>query len=224
MPKEKDLILFDYLELNSLNDLARLAYNFDYTSENIFFDKDLNMLFILGEKVNDFTLVYYIKIKNTEFKTFIKYTPPAMDKKESAEFTNQKLNYDNSSFYINVIPLSLNKLINKKTKKLKITSMFIDNFLDLIKLLLSKSNEDNKLPKLYSFKIENNTYFYGFDLIELHNENKLIFFSQDSSNFSNFCAYNYKENSVIPIDMLGDHQYLYIKLINLKEKPRFLQK
>ncbi len=224
MAKGKTAILLNYLELNSIVDLARLAYNFDYTSKNIFFDSTSNKLFILGEKIQDFTLIYYVKINGS--KNFLKYTPPTPEKVESAELTDEKLPDDMSSFYINVIKLSIAKLSNNSSKKIKLTNVQIDNFSDIIKLLLSKSHDDSKISRIYSFNDKKNAYLFGFDLVDFHTENKVLFFSKSDLNKnknSNFFAYDYKENSVLPVDTLGGHQYLYTKLINLKEKPEFLQ-
>lgn len=222
LPKEKNKFLFHYLELNSILDLARLAYNFDYTSKNIFFDNTSNKLFIIGEKIQDFTLIYCIKTNET--KKFLKYTPPTPEKSEEAELIDEKIPDDISSFYINIINLSIANLINNSNKKIKLTTVQIDNFSDIIKLLLSKSHDDNKISRIYSFKDKKNTYLFGFDLVDFHTENKVLFFSKsDLNKNSNFFAYNYKENSILSVDTLGGHQYLYTKLIKLKEKPEFIQ-
>ncbi len=221
MPKEKNIISFYYLELNSTLDLARLAYNFDYTCKNIFFDKISNKIFVIGEKVQELNIIYYLKIKNA--KNFLRYTPPTSDKNEAADFVEEKVPDDTSSFYMNVINMSIDNLTEKSNKKINLKNIEIENFSDIIRLSLHKSEDDNKLSKIYSFNDSKNTYLFGFDLVNLHNDDKILFFSKfelDKNN-SNFFAYDYKENSVMPISILGGHQYLYTKLIKLKERPSF---
>lgn len=215
------------LKLHSINDIARCVYNFDFTFENLFYDSDINMLFAFGEKIAEENIVYYIELN--EKWEFIKYTPPSLEDKEEAELINTRKQLDsNTNCYINIIGLS-SKIFkqNKKDHTKDVIMVPIKDYENIIKLAVSRSGNENNLLRLYCFKDKKlgKAVLFGFDLIEaLSNEKRYIYYTiVELSLVKNFAVYNYRENKTNFVDSVGEHSYLYLKVINLEEKPSFIK-
>ena len=80
---------------------------------------------------------------------------------------------------------------------------------------------------MYCFKDKKlgKAVLFGFDLIDaLSNEKRYIYYTiVELSLVKNFAVYNYRENKTNFVDSVGEHSYLYLKVINLEEKPSFIK-
>ncbi|MGC8479196.1 MAG: hypothetical protein ACP5M9_00805 [Candidatus Micrarchaeia archaeon] len=224
MPKKENKLLIYPLELESITDIARLAYNFDYTSDPVFLDKKSKILFIFGEKILNSNIIYFIKLNNYNEEEFIKYILSTIGNDEKAELTSKKSDDINTSFYINIIKIENYTFKFSKTPKDKSLSITLSSLSDLVKLSLLKNPDDNKINKLYSFKEGSNSFLFGIDLIDaLHDDKKIFYISEYKSTVNpSFIAYDYKNNKMEFQNKIGDHQFLYVKIINLKNKPIFI--
>lgn len=213
-----------YLKTDSINDVCRYVYNFDFTSSNLLLSTGTNKrLIALGESFEDFTIAYYCDV-NDSFK-LIEYVPPAEGEKErSITLDKPRLSSDH---HINVISLDITnfKEVNKaKSLPHSISNIAMGTVDDLIKAAIRKSLKGESFAHLYLFEYSGKKVIAGFDLIEgLPEDRRRLYYALCEIQKASFVRYNYRDDTYEFVENIGEHQYLYAKIINLSEPFSFFK-
>jgi len=223
MPKKrtgKDKGALMLVRLSSLADLARYVYNFDFTFENVFTDGTQDggsVLYAFGSKIDGRTLVFTLPIK--ERGIAITYRPPESSEPETARLVQE---YDQTGQGINIIRMPLKELGVSKPQKAKAKMVQLSSMGDLVKLAIKSSPKDG-LADLYSFEDSGRRFIYGVDLVDqLNDHDAIIYYAEtELGKAAGFAMYDYKSGKVMLTDSVGEHSYMYLKIINLAEKPQF---
>lgn len=209
-----------YIRAESLEDVCRYACKFDFGSDNLLLthEKGSGRLMALGEHIGNSTLAYYVMVK--KWKKTIRYVPAKGDERERAEFTDSSAQQPSGTFNINVIEADLSPLKgeNKVTQR-DIAFIRLGDPEDLIKATLKKGVEEETLTQIYSFTRKGKRYLATFEMFkELENERKLFYYSPfNNKTHARYARYSYSDNKLDFTDSIGEHSYMYAKLINLAE-------
>ncbi len=212
-----------YIRASSVEDICRLACTFDYGSDNLLMtnEKKGSRLAALGEHVGNVVIAYYVTVK--EKGKLISYTPAKGDETEKAVFTSGSVQ-QSGAFNINVIGTDLSTFDgDAKVSQKDIAFVRIDASDDLIRAVIKKGVETESLTHLYSFIRKGKRYLGTFDLFkELENDRKLFYYSPfNNKTQARYARYNYNRNELDFTDSVGEHSYMYVKIINLDEAYPF---
>jgi hypothetical protein len=220
--KQKHERKFLSVKLSSLEDLCRYAYNFDFTSESVIYYEANGSyrLALFGEILDDTQLQYYVELKTKPGK-MLRYTPPVNGESESATFIDLP---EESVPCINIITLDLSafKTTDKIDEK-EITKIKMPSIEDIVKASIGKSAHLESLSHLYAFDYKGERIISGFNLISSISGESNVYYAIVKSSKSTFARYNYNDNRVDVTDRIGDHQFMYTKIINLAEPFAFFK-
>ena len=204
-----------FIKAASVADLCRYAYKFDFTSDSLLADSipGGDRVMALGERINDkFLLIYYADVKGA--KGMIEYSPPA-EGAEAFRFVDQRT----SKTCINVLRCSiLSSSTQKKKPQAELFTMKMGSVDDIVKAAIGGSDSDH-IPHLYSFDYKGKHILCGFNLIDaFHNGASSIYYAVSQKPLpGSFARYNYNGDSVEISERVGEHSYMYVKIINLTE-------
>ncbi len=220
--KKNEGSVFMPVQLHSLEDIARLAYNFNFTSNSVFAGTSgtHTVLYAFGEKLDGVVLTYTFTAEH--LTKFLLYRPPENSDDEKARFSDST---EEGWQVVNILSMNIGKLgISKTAGKAKFKYVEMGSFEDLVKLAInSSSGEDNTLAQLYCFESNTGCVAYGLDLIDrLHDGECIVYYTNlKEHNKKGFALYDYKTGRVAFTGNVGEHSYMYLKIINLAEKPAF---
>ncbi len=204
--------------------MARLACNFNFTSSNVFASRQGNrtVLYALGDKLDGVVLAYSIEARETA--KYLLYRPPENSDSEKAKLSNVQEEGWNA---ISILSMDIGGFgFVKEVKKSKFRSIKLESFEDLVKLAIgSPHDEDNTLSQLCCFKDGDGRVAYGIDLVPgLNDDCFTVYYARASSAQKfGFAMYDYKSGKVDFTDSVGEHSYMYLKIINLAERPVFFR-
>lgn len=220
--KSKNML---YIKLKSLDDLCRYVCNFDYTNSSLMLTKEGSQqrLFAVGETVGDSTIAYYVNVTKPE--QVISYTYPSYDNQsENSHFLEAPAHQQ--SHYMNIINIRRSGFKQSKLNAPKdLITIELEDSSDLIKAIIKRGVSSESIPQIYAFEYGKKTIMCGFDVIEeLSDDVKILYYAVSSSTKrENFARYKYSENKVDFTDFLGEHSYMYAKIINLAEPYPFFK-
>jgi hypothetical protein len=209
-----------YVKLESLESLARLACNFDYTSASILCAGfgSTQRIFVVVESIGDSPIAYYINVPGKE--SLISYTyPDSPGQNENAHFV-KSAEHDQGVSSMAIIHIEGMAFSGaSKVPKSSIHWIRLSSANDVVTAAIRKSAGTESLCNLYSFSFNGKSVICGFDLIdELGSESKLLYYAISSDqNGAKFARYKYSENKVDFTDCIGEHSYMYAKIIPLAE-------
>ena len=212
-----------YVKLASLNDLCRYVENFDYTASNIVCMKDGSSyrLMAFGEQLENVMLAYYVN--TTSGERIISYTyPSSSGQEENSHFVEEIGTHPNH--YVNIIEIDGASF--KTAKRLKpVPLVKISTPESLITAVIRRGMSGELLPQIYSFQHSGKAMLCAFDLIEELSEGQrtLYWAEARSKPKANFARYKYSDNKVDFADHMGEHSYMYAKIINLAEPFPFFK-
>ncbi len=211
------------LRVLSLTDVARYAYNFDFTYDNIFLEEAVkpHYLYIFGERIGDKGVVYFTRTE--EKPKGLLYKPPENSEGEEVKFVVLGAGQENKA--TSILRMELVEFQKPgKLKSPKLRSVRLGSAEDLIKLAIN-SGKGEGIRHLCSFRDGKETVLYGLDLVEgMHGEDTTLYYAKTAAQQPmSFARYDYKSGAVGFTDSVGDHAYLYLKIINLAEKPVFFK-
>lgn len=223
MPKPPKTNSILYVKLASLDDLSRFACNFDYTSSNIVSVKGKNgySLMVFGEQIEGTTLAYYLNMPDRE--SMICYTyPSSSSQSENSHFVKEIGTHPNH--YMNILEME-GKNLKKAAKVKAISLVMVHSHEALITAVIKKGVSHESLAHIYSFSKNGKTVFCAFDIIdELSEGPRTLYYSiSDRKPNAGFARYKYTENKVDFATYMGEHSYMYAKIINLAEPFPFFK-
>ncbi len=213
-----------YIKLSSLNDLCRYASNFDYTNSCIMSIKYGNgyRLFSVGEDICGASIAYYINIGKPEH--VISYTYPAFGEPENPHFVESPDSQQNK--YMSIINISSAEFCEAKTSKGKRPIMVqLSSTLDLVNAAIRRGISSESISQIYAFEYRGRMILCCFDVLEefQDDERTMYYAIAESRKASSFVRYKYADNKVDFTDYMGEHSYMYAKIINLAEPFPFFK-
>ena len=213
-----------YVKLKSLDDLCRYASNFDYTNSCIMSIKSGSglRLFAIGESICDSSIAYYVNIDRQEH--IISYTYPMPGESENSHFL-ESLGLQ-QRYYIGIINISSAEFREARTLRGKEPAMVrLEAPIDLITAAIKRGVSNESIPQIYAFDCKGKFILCCFDVIEeLADDNHIMYYTvADGAGSSNFVRYKYNENKIDFTDYMGEHSYMYAKIINLAEPFPFFK-
>ncbi|MEM3839207.1 MAG: hypothetical protein QXF01_01360 [Candidatus Micrarchaeaceae archaeon] len=219
-PKGKGIL---YVKLSSLTDLARYAYNFDFSSKSLILDRrgGTPRLIALGEMVGDAVIAYYINIDTGH--SFVKYSfPYSLDQTESAHFSDSAYS---EKEYINIFNVDLGNFKEQKVGSSSVIAVKVNSANDLVHAAIKKSLREESFATLYEFELGKKRYMAGFDLIEeLADDRKTFYYAETKDRHKGgFVKYSYANNTFEFTETVGEHSYIYARVISLAEPFPFFK-
>lgn len=223
MPKQPKSNSILYVKLASLNDLARHACNYDYTASSIICLKKQQgyMLMTFGEQVDGATIAYYVNSPQSE--KLISYTYPSSNGQgENTHFVKEMGTHPDH--FMNIIGMDGRNM--KEAKKLKpMLAVKVESPQELVMAVIKSGVEHGSLPHMYSFTKGKGTVICAFDIVEelAEGPKTLYYATMEKNPNACFARYKYTENKVDFTACMGEHSYMYAKIINLAEPFQFFK-
>ena len=214
-----------FIKLGSLDDLSRYVCNYDYTSLQLvsFSSGGAYRIFALGEEIGKSALAYYIA--NPKAERAISYTYPASPlHKENSHFTSGEKQEGSST--LNIICIDSAGISDGKPKEKELPSIArLSSVHDLITATLMLASGTESIPHIYSFTYKGRPVLCAFDVVEgLSDENKILYYALPDKNPSgSFVRYKYSDNRIDFTEYMGEHSYMYAKIIHLAEPFPFFK-
>ncbi len=214
-----------YVKAASLTDLARYVYNFDFTSGSLILSKSggVPRLVAIGERINGLTVAYYINIDAPH--GFVRYSFPSLPgERESASFTESSDASEKGCISILRVDLGPFKEA-RSARKEDILQVRMAGPEELVHAAVRKSVRDEYFASIYAFRHRDMTILCGFDLIdELADDRKTFYYAAVKSTVAGgFARYSHERNSFDFTETVGEHSYIYIKIIGLAEPFPFFK-
>lgn len=216
-----------YVQARTLNDLCRYACNFDFTSENLLLTKSGSSyrLFGLGEELGDAVLAYYVNIEKKE--KILKYTFTSFESNENEQSRFVSNAEPQPGHYINIIDIEEMKGFkdDKKAAQDSVAIVRLGSASDMVNAAIKKAVKSESLFYLYRFPIKKGMVLAGFDLIDQLSNGKRTFYYAilDNNDSSSFARFSYTSSKVDFTNSIGEHSYLYVKIVNLAEAFPFFK-
>ncbi|MHB1830335.1 MAG: hypothetical protein ACYCO0_02990 [Candidatus Micrarchaeaceae archaeon] len=214
-----------YIKLSSLDDLCRYACNFDYTNATIMSIKAPSgyRIFAIGEELGETYISYYINAAKKE--SLISYSyPSSSSQRENSHFTEQVGGVQ--SHCMSVISIANAGFKQAAANGIRGTMLIgLSSPHDIVSAIVKSAAGGSTIPHMYSFDYGGRKALCAFDAIpELSGEDNILYYSFMEKNATgSFARYKYAENKVDFTDYMGEHSYMYVKIINLAEPFPFFK-
>ncbi|MDE1860204.1 MAG: hypothetical protein KGH72_00620 [Candidatus Micrarchaeota archaeon] len=225
MPKSSRGKSILYVRAASLNDLCRYCSRFDFTSDNLFVTDGSSgaRVMAFGESIGKTTIAYYVDMDARS--RLIKYTlPTSAQGSERYSFVSNA--EEQPGNYLNVIGIDMHRFGKAKSLKSgEISIVMMSDAPSIINAVIKKSMRNEMLLHLYSFKYKDRTVLCGFDLVDELVDDTRIFYYAFSKPIEQpcFARYDYINDKVDFTNTVGEHSYMYTKIINLAEQFPFFR-
>ena len=214
-----------YLRAESIEDIARRACKFDYTADLLLLSRTPkgNELISLGGRIRDTILAYYVNVK--ESGRIIRYAPASEDAGEKAEFVPSMGPGTQNRYYLNVMESDLGGFSRAKGIDRKSVELIkVGSALDLVSAVIKKTSKEETLAQVYSFPFKGRRILAAFDVVNsLSDDKPAFFFTPFEGARKGFARYDYREDRLDFTDQVGEHAYIYAKVINLAEPFPFFK-
>ena len=221
MTKKQEKKKLLYVRASSIEDIARLVCDFESTPKNAFLSKigGKEALLAFGENIGSATIAYYVELKE-KAKEMLRYSA----EEGKAEFVDGAENAPNTC-NINVIGIDLSDMAQWKEDPGEVSLARIASVKDLIKIVITKSVTNESIEGMYSFPYNGKTIFCAFDTVEqLADDKKILYYTIAEENAQrSFARYDYSKNAVDFSESIGEHTFLYVKIINLSQPFPFFK-
>lgn len=125
---------------------------------------------------------------------------------------------------ITIVNINLDNLRKGSIRPRDLVSIRLGSFEDIVRAVIKKYSRDNLLSHLYSFEREGNYIICGFDLFErLENDRRCFYYAISNKRPAAFARYNYVEDIADFTENVGEHSYMYVKIISLAEPYPFFK-
>lgn len=174
----------------------------------------------MGETVGDAQLAYYINVQRRE--SAISYTYPSSGgQSENAHFIDPGTPYPDR--YMSVISMEAEFAEASRVPARGIETIRLASSTDLVIAAIRKSAATETLCSLYAFRQGGREILCGFDLIEELGDDprKLYYAAAPGAAQARFARYRYVDNRADFADYVGEHSYMYAKIIPLAEPFKF---
>ena len=170
----------------------------------------------IGEAFESKAICYYVPYEKRA--DLLEYrVPQAHGEKETAEAVDRIERQP--SHYVNIIDIGLKDIIRKKFGKVEVALLRAAGHEDIVRALVKRGMRDEYITHIYSFVHKGFRVVGAFDIVEeLQNGRKAFYYSVSTNNIdAAFARYSYADNRVDFSKTFGEHNYMYVKIINLAE-------
>lgn len=212
--KEDEGKKITYVKVESLMDLARLAFGSDFSSRNLFcYQKGSKYrIAMLGEHVANNIMAYYTdsdrKCKGILYES--------NDSGERAEASDADPGMEKG--FIDVFEMDMGHMKEGSIdrKNIQLIKTGVDS---LAKMAVKAAVHDEFIKHLYLFAYKGKQIIGGFELVEELNDDIGNFYYAvlPKSEKGNFIAYDYKTGKIEFTERIRGYSYMYLKIINLAE-------
>ncbi len=175
-----------------------------------------------GENIGDTSIAYYINLSRHE--RMIEYTyPSAYGQFENAHFVDKP---DHHGHYINIMNIEHADFKEVDSVKRKDIIMILASTVeDIVAASVKKGVKNESLPALYGFDYKGREILCGFDMVDEISDLKsaLYYCIVKDKPHGNFARYKYSDDKVDFTEHIGEHSYMYAKIINLAEPFPFFK-
>ncbi len=224
--KEKNAKEILYVKLASAVDLARHAYNFDFTSRSLIqkaAKSGVTQVFCLGECIGNVTIAYYVNIDSPSAVAVYNF-PSSRDERETVRFTGA--GEGNEKNRIGILDIDLSAFGQaKNVRKDEIVMIRVGSPEDLVHATIKRTMSEESFMSLYAFDYKGRTILCCFDLLqELMDDKKTFYYAvlKDKGR-AGFAKYSYADNTFEFTDTVEEHSFIYVKIINLAEPFPFFK-
>jgi len=212
--KEDEGKKITYVKVESLMDLARLAFGNDFTSRNLFCYQKGNRyrIVMIVEHIANSIIAYYAdsdrKCKGILYES--------NDAGERAEISNADPGMEKG--FIDVFEMDIGHLKEGSVDKKSIRLIKTEGD-SLAKMAIKAAVHDDFIKHLYLFAYKGKQIIGGFDLVEELNDDIGNFYYAvlPKNEKGNFVAYDYKTGKIEFTENVRGYSYMYLKIINLAE-------
>jgi hypothetical protein len=209
---------FVYVRAASIEDLCRYVSRFDFTSDNLFASEleGKKVVMAIGEAFENKVICYYVPYEKK--MELLEYRVPQVHGEHESAVAVEKMERQ-PSHYVNVVDIGLKDIIKKKFGKEEVTLLRAAGSEDIVRSLVKRSMRDEYIAHIYAFAHRGFRVIGAFDIVEeLQNGRKAFYYSVSTNNVeAAFARYSYSDNSVDFSKTFGEHNYMYVKIINLAE-------
>lgn len=223
MPEsEKTLKPPCFIEVESFKDFARLVCSFEKIALPVFRFKmkEENILSVQFDVFRNTPIFYYIKIKDKG--NFIEY-----NYKNGVEVAKLNIVTDNTArIYAPIIAIDKSPeifcegFISEDINEQKCMVMKVEDFASICKVALYKISYDETPLPLFMFPNNNKWILGAFTRMDEIDDTSIFFYieldNKPEFNFVKYSSSNFEKTGIT--NDLGEHGYLYGKIIKLSEK------
>ncbi len=213
-----------FVKLASLADLARNATTFSDSARPIFALKtgSAYRLFEQGPKAGDAKIIFYVETKASS--SFLCYKPAGNVDREIAEL-RETVSFTPQGSEMHSMPIiEIKQSPFEEKKTASAMNVAVAEYTAIIKGTITKSLGSESIGKVYAFRSGKKAYIGTFSLMEEEDDQKVFCYAQiEARSAFAFYRYNYQTDKVEPTDVFGEHQYLYVRVINLAQPFSFFK-
>lgn len=222
--KKKEKLIGRYVQLSSLEDLARIHLGEPHIPRHLRALKDGNSykIFIQGERFGDARCLYYVKAATLRRFCVLRVGHDGVERAELKDDVTEDVG-DFKAFKVPIIEISKEIYDTKVQPKFDtVVQMQIRDYEALIKALLTNGSDEG-MPMVYSFVSKGSRYIGTGDLMR-EGDTRVFNYSKidDKEQFSAL-AYDYNTDSVTAERKVSDKTTGYVKVINLAEPLPFFK-
>jgi hypothetical protein len=216
------------VKLGSLLDLARNACTFSTGARPVFMiKKDGRYLVVtLGIHIGETRTAFYAESKKSG--NFLLYCPKSpANGEETAEIVESPESYmaDQSSYKIPIVGISGKAFVEEKDyRKGRVECVEALDPGSVVRSVIGRASEDEApMPKVYSFTYKSERYIGSFQVLEDEDIKVFCYAKAGTEKAFSFFRYNYTDGRLDQTDSLGEHSFIYTRVINLAEPFPFFK-
>jgi hypothetical protein len=216
------------IRLDTLLDLARNACTFSAGTRPIFMIKKgaLYLVISLGIHIGSTRTAFFAESKKDG--NFLVYSPKNLaDGAETAEITDSIRGYalDQSYYKIPIVELTGNAFFEEKDyKKGKVECVSASDYGSIVRSVIVRSaEEESTMPKVYAFTYKGERHIGSFSLLEDEDTKVFCYAKAGTGKAFSFFRYSYTDDRLDTADSIGEHSFIYVRVINLSEPFPFFK-
>lgn len=221
--KRKEEIYVDFVEVESLADVARSTYMYDVSSSPIFAidEGKKHRMFSMCEIVGNTRIAY--TFRSDKIGKFCAYMfEESEDGSERAELIDKHpgwLNY--RGYYIPIVEFVKNPFEERRVSKRDVISVMTDDYKSIARGIINMNASSGRIKNMYMFSKGKKTYIGSFDLIEGEFRRIFVYSTIDVGMDFKFLRCNALTSEITPTNKYTDD--ICISIIHLTQPFDFFR-
>ncbi len=220
--KRKDEIYVDFVDVETLSDVARSTYTYDATNSPIFSIKEgkSHRMFSMCEAVGNTRIAY--TFRSDKSGNFCAYTLGDSGGNEKTELLDKHpgwLNY--RSYYIPIVEFAKNPFEERRVSKRDVISVMTEDYKSITRGVIGKNTSSGTIRNMYMFSKGKKTYLGSFDLIEGEFRRVFVYSTIDLEKDFKFLQCNAMTSEITPTSKYADD--ICVSIIHLTQPFDFFK-